>query len=492
MNHRKEDKPHILFIMSDQHRYDCLGCYGNLDIKTPHLDHLSADGVVYDNSFCASPMCTPSRYSILTGLYPHQHMGWNNKTTIPAGLEPFPDLLKKGGYQTKLVGKMHMTPTYMDVGFEKMELAEHGNGKFEDDYHRYLQEHDLIDKYDFWDNYGDFKGLASESYNQAFGAVESELPEEHYSTTWIGDRALSSIEDWDPDDREFLTVSFLKPHHPFDPPAPWSSMYNPEELSLLPGWTEACIEYDQQFNKGHRPNKEMTEPVLRQIMAYYYATISQIDHYVGKMVELLKARGLYDNTLIIYTSDHGEYMGFHHMVGKLNYMYDPVVKVPLIVKHPQQLYKGSRTDALVNNIDLAPTLLNQAGCSSSKYMPGIDFFKHSKGSDYVFSEQNRGRQYMVRSKSYKLIFGRDGVLPLFFDLKKDPFELNNLYKHKDYQEFIQEHKEAIFRMMFFDATTPLHLDESYPTIDGVPDSEQKQELEQWFRQKLTSDVTKNH
>ena len=145
-------KPNILVIQADQHRYDCLGCTGNPDVRTPNIDAIAYDGTVYENAFCPYPVCTPSRFSFLTGLYVHQHMGWSNHCTVPAGLPTFPKILREAGYRTKAVGKMHFTPTYLDVGFDEMLLAEqHGTGRYDDDYHRYLQDHDLVDEIDLID-----------------------------------------------------------------------------------------------------------------------------------------------------------------------------------------------------------------------------------------------------------------------------------------------------------------------------------------------------
>ena len=139
-------KPNILIIMADQHRADCLGAYGNPDIQTPHIDSLATDGARYPNSFCPFPVCTPSRYSFLSGLYVGQHLGGSNHCTLPAGLPTFPRVLRENGYRTKAVGKMHFTPTYLDVGFEEMWLAEqNGPGRYDDDYHRWLMAEGLSD-----------------------------------------------------------------------------------------------------------------------------------------------------------------------------------------------------------------------------------------------------------------------------------------------------------------------------------------------------------
>ena len=184
----------VLIIHTDQHRWDCLGAYGNADIQTPNIDALAQDGITYTNAFCSLPVCTPSRYSLLTGQYVHQHLGWSNHCTIPAGLPTLPRELKKHGYQTAAVGKMHFTPTYLDIGFDTMLLSEQdGPGRFDDDYHRWLMNEDLCDVNDLEDQRGEYRKDASAEYWESFGAMPSNLDEAHHSTTWIGDQAIEII-----------------------------------------------------------------------------------------------------------------------------------------------------------------------------------------------------------------------------------------------------------------------------------------------------------
>ncbi|MCC2686992.1 MAG: sulfatase [Paenibacillaceae bacterium] len=420
----------ILIIMADQHRIDCLGAYGNPDIRTPAIDSLAADGIVFENSFCASPVCTPSRYSFLTGLYPHDHLGWGNTSSIHSGLPTFPKLLREKGYKTKAVGKMHFTPTYYDLGFSEMQLAEqNGPGRYEDDYHVYLMERGLADVNDLEDQVKEYREQAPPHYWESRGAIESNLPESDHSTAWIGEQALTALGQWEGDDN-LLMVSFIKPHHPFDPPAPWSRMYDPDQLTILPGWTEESFTHDLRMNQGFFDHSTLTEPVLRKAMALYYGSISQIDDYVGRMIAALRAQGRYDDTLIIYTSDHGEYLGFHHMLLKSNYMYDPLVKVPLILKLPGNVAAGSRRDDLVSNIDIAPTLAVQAGVPHS--FRGCDLTRPS-GRDYVYAEINRGNHAMLRSHTRKLIRVRNQDMSLFFDLENDPLEMHNVYSEESYR-----------------------------------------------------------
>ncbi len=482
-------RPNILIVHTDEHRIECLGAYGNKDVKTPHIDRLAADGVRYNNSFCPFPVCTPSRYSLLSGRYVHEHHGWGNHTTLASDIATFPKTLRSVGYRTKAVGKMHFTPTYLDVGFDELILAEqNGPGRWDDDYHRYLKEHDLVDRNDLEDQLTrDYRPHTPQKYWDTCGAMVSNLPEKHHSTTWTAEQAVQTLESWTPDEPNLLMVGFIKPHHPFDPPAPWDKTYDPEKLSLLPGWTTECLERDFQYSRGYFPNNKLSEPVLRRVMAYYYATITQIDHHVGRMVDILKRKNLYDNTLIIFTSDHGDYMGFHHMLLKGNYMYDPVVKVPLIVKWPQSRHAGTVLDRLVNNIDLAPTLCLAAGCRSAPSMHG-HALQDAIGHELIFAESRGGREVMARSQDRKLILTPENRENLFFDLEKDPHELKNLYRKSEYRDEIEAMETKLTAWRCKEAKPKSYVNESETKIDqpNVPphDLSHREAIQQYYRRKM--------
>lgn len=455
------NRPNILIIQADQHRHDCIGAYGNPDVRTPHLDRLAEDGVRYTNSFCPFPVCTPSRYSFLTSLYPRQHLGNSNHCTIPAGLPTFPKALREVGYRTAAVGKMHFTPTYLDVGFDIMKLAEqNGPGRYEDDYHTWLQAQGLNNGMDLMDQEREFRQDSWPDYWEHFGALQSDLDEAHHSTTWIGDRAMEVLSDWQ-GGSNLLMASFIKPHHPFDPPAPWSQMYDPAALTLLPGWTPQCLPQDLAFQPGYFDNTQLTEAALRRVMAYYYATISQIDHHVGRMTALLKRKGLYDNTLIVYNSDHGDFLGFHHLLLKGNHLYDPLIKVPLILKYPHGHRAGGVTQELVNSLDMGPTLLSWADCAIPSTFGGQDLTDGVPRS-VIFAESGRGRQYMARTHRHKLLLCRQREQSQFFDLQRDPNELNNRFQDPACQREIRSLSQALARWVLFDQPSPTHLNEHAP------------------------------
>jgi len=474
----------VLVVIADQLRSDCVGAYGNRQVQTPHLDSLAAEGVRFNNCFCAYPVCTPSRYSLLTGLPVHEHHGWNNHCTLPPGTETFPTLLRQAGYGTKAVGKMHFTPTYADFGLSELELAEqNGPGRWDDDYHRYLQRLGLIDATDLEDQEAEFRKNARQEYWRNFGAIVSNLEERDHSTTWIGDRAVEALEQWDAAVPSLLLVGFIKPHHPFDPPRSWALRYDPQQMKLLPGWTPQPSPQDLAQGKGYFDCRELTEEALRRCTAFYYATISQVDFQVGRMISVLKKKGLYDSTLIVFTADHGEYLGFHHLLLKGNHMYDPLTKVPLIIC-PSGKRIASVSHALVSNTDLAPTILHAAGLTPPVGMKGQDLLAPSTGQDIVFCEAGDGA-IMARTQRYKLLWRQALEQRLFFDLATDPLEMTNRIHEAQWKDEIARLTAAVQAWRPGPVTAP-YLDEDAPRIlqPNVPSRDQRQERRQWYRQQM--------
>ncbi len=460
-------RPDVLLIITDQHRAECLGTAGNSDIRTPNIDALAKDGVHFSECFCPYPVCTPSRYSIISGLYPHQHRAWSNHATLRPDIEAFPAILRDAGYHTAAVGKMHYTPTYQDVGFDQMILSEqNGPGRWDDDYHRELEAEGLFDWNDLEDQQRHYREHARKAYWDTFGALPSNLPQAYHSTEWIGDRALDLINGWN-DDPQLLTVSFVKPHHPFDPPADYADAYDPGKLTLLPGWTDECFQHDLELSRGYFPNDQLSEPALRHVMALYYAGIEHIDVQVGKLVSALRRKGRYNSTLIIFTSDHGEYLGHHHLLLKGNYMYDPVSRVPLVVKHPGNRDAGSKSDAFVNLIDLAPTVLAAAGANVPDVMPGANLATPPVERGAVFSESNRGEQVMVRTRSHKLLLHRGQKTTQLYDLERDPQELDNRATRNADQDVLQSLTESFEEWRGWDFNSEVYVDEDAPIIDSA-------------------------
>lgn len=492
-------KPNILIVHCDQLRYDCISPNfpqnypENARVITPNIDKLASDGINYTNCFTTFPICTPARYSFITGMYVHQHLGWSNHCTIPRAFArdmAFPSLLKENGYNTACVGKMHYTPTYLDVGFDKMILAEQdGPGRYDDDYHAELIQKGKIDYIDARDQIYTYRQKAPREYFDNFGTDPSNLPDELYSTDWIAEKAMQELKQWGSDRPNLLMVGFIKPHHPFDVPDKWSNLYNEDKLIPLPGWSDAVSSIDNKYAKGFFNYNLIDNAKLKKVMKKYFGSITHIDHYVGEFIKLLKERGIYDNTLIIFTADHGEYMGFHHLLLKGNYMYDPLIKVPLVVKYPEgsEGYeigtneKRREIKSFVSIIDIYATILEEADVMipqalwenviplpldtrETSNQDGIDGTDEDELRKLIFAESGGGN-YMVRDHNYKLLLCKSKTSQ-FFDLKKDPHEFTNLYNEPEYSGLIAQYKEELLKWLAFKSTSLDHLDEFAPCSGG--------------------------
>ncbi len=460
-------KKNVLIIHADQHNADCLACYGNQDVETTNIDQLAGDGVRYENHYTVYPVCTPSRYSLVCSQYVHQHRGWSNQSTLEENIATFPKVLREHGYRTTAIGKMHSTPTYLDLGYDNMLLAEQcGKGRYEDDYHKFLTDKGLVDRVDVTDQVLEEREKGSEQYFSSFGAMESDLSCEDYSTEWIANRAMEELETWKKQDNNLLFVGFIKPHHPFDPPHPYSKMYDGNKLKLLYGYDETISDLDYQCSRGYFDYKTLTEESLRNIMALYYGSITEIDDRVGDMIQYLKDNDLYEDTMIIYTSDHGDYMGYHNMVLKGNHMYRPLTRIPLVIKYPNSYGKGRVDYSLSENIDVGTTILDVCDLPIPKEMEGISL-KEESSKPYIFTQDGMGKgaKYMVRDHNHCLLL-KGGSLDhaLFFDLKEDPYEKVDQYNNPKYLEKIQEMKQFLAEKFLFSAVTHNYVEEQAAQI----------------------------
>lgn len=411
-------RPNILFITADQLRQDCIGCYGNTVIRTPHIDRLAQDGIIFQRAYTAATLCVPSRQSILTGQYPSKHGSRGNRSAIPEGTTTFVSVLGDAGYNTAAFGKMHFHPTYADYGFDIMKLAEQdGDGRFKDDYHQYLAGQGLHDKWDEWDQIAEKRAGAPPDYWESYGAIVSEIPEEHYHSTWIANQTIEYIKNYQEESPFFAWMSFIKPHHPFDPPAPYDNAYSPDEV-IIPqasgGWEEKPLltAGGEDPRIAYFDTRKMTESELRRVIALYYGMIEHIDVQIGRVIDSLEQKGLKDNTLIVFTSDHGDYLGEHGLFLKHpNIPYDALARVPLIfsgadVKPSEQAIKTP-----VSLIDLASTFTGLAGCEPLPLSQGIDLNPILSGKSLRVNRkiycENDGATRAVITEGFKYIY--DGV-----------------------------------------------------------------------------------
>ena len=441
--------PNILLICTDQQRYDAVGASGNPYIRTPNLDRLAAGGVRFENCYAQSPVCAPSRASLMTGRYPHNHGLWANGVDLPATETLFTRVLADHGYDCGLAGKLHLgaaragrVEPRLDDGFRVFNWAHDpyvpspGNH-----YHRWLQtEHPGVLE------------PALASGNDAF----DRLPTEQHYSHWLGEQAIDFLTTTRDRDKPFCFIAnFFDPHHGFGAPDSYRARYDPaelpppvtseEDLATKPAiYTEASIASYAGADAGFR---DYTPAQIQEIRAQYYAMVSLVDDEVGRILQALESEGLAENTIVVFTSDHGELLGDHQMLLKGPMMFDCSIRVPLIVRWPGQLPENTVRTELVEWIDLAPTLLAAAGAGRLERGQGQSLLPLARdGStagrrDWALSEYRDScwpydppvHTTMLRQGTWKLVVhhgppatarDRDGEL---YDLAADPDELVNLW-----------------------------------------------------------------
>lgn len=444
------DRPNILFICTDQQRYDTLGCYDNPHIHTPTLDRLAAEGVRFSNCYVQNPVCSPSRASLLTSRYVRNHGLWANGVALPPGEQLFTKVLADSGYDCGLVGKFHLSACYggrteprLNDGFRVFRWAHDPYpGSSENEYHRWLR----TAHPDLW-----------EAARDPDSAVTFDtMPTEAHYSRWVANETIDFLRRSREKDKPFFFVTnFFDPHHGFGAPKEYVDRYRsaplpepvslPDELATKPA---ILTEASQHSYSGHaRGYRAYTKEELHEIKAAYYGMISLIDDEVHRILTTLEAEGLAENTIVVFTSDHGEMLGDHQLMLKGPMQFDCSVRVPLIMRWPGVLPAGETRTELVQWVDLAPTFLEAAGAPPLPRGQGESLLRLARGEpnawtrDWALSEyRDSGHPYdppchttMLRHDRWKLIVhhgppatdrARDGEL---YDLESDPHELHNLW-----------------------------------------------------------------
>ncbi|RQH02561.1 sulfatase-like hydrolase/transferase [Natrarchaeobius oligotrophus] len=446
------DRPNILVFNPDQQRPDGLGCYGGAP-ATPTIDELASNGRRFTSAFATSPLCSPSRASMFTGLYPHEHGVYGNDVPLPENNTTFVELLADVGYRTELIGKWHLgvpvdrhTGTlWRDAppGFDSMATAlEHDVPPGEEpDYLRYLKREGVVDT--------DADETAWRDVPDSSVPVgRSAIPAEHHFTTWLVDRAIEFLDSHDDESPFYLQLSGFYPHFPIAPPAPYDRMYDPDAIELPESRTLESFEDKPSLETAtvaRSDYEEFSEDDLRAAWALTYGLCTHIDTQLGRLLEALCDRNLFEDTVVVYVSDHGEMLGNHGLLWKGPFMYDDVLRVPLLVSHPS--IESGETDSLVSLADLPPTLAELAGCSFPAETPGQSFapilfgersdHRSTVYAEYLTDESTFGANpdhpiFMVRGKRYKYAV-TDGQGEVLYDLDDRPAEIHNRATDPDYR-----------------------------------------------------------
>ncbi len=404
--------PHILFITDDQHRYDFLEMTGNYPVRTPHLARLAAEGVWHRHAYSTCPLCIPARASLHTGLYGHQHGLTTNMGDWPPQLPTLPRALQEHGYHTAAIGKLHAfegVPEHLDLTTVRDDVMAFG-------YHELHEVSGKVLAYYLdceWTHHMRRKGLLD-----AYRAAQSDgapfaFDEADYQDVYIADHVVEWLERYDDDRPFFLWAGLVSPHPPFDAPARWLP---PEAVP---------------------PPLDNPDPeAWREQRALYAGMVNLVDAQMGRMLEVLERRGMLDDTLVLFVSDHGEMLGDHGLGGKC-YPHDPSTRVPLLARYPALIPAGMVSDALVEITDLPATVLQVAlGVASPQPFlpgsPGLSLAPHWQGEpgrrEFVYSED--GGHFcppfqMVRTREWKYVYyPRDGSETLF-DMRDDADECRN-------------------------------------------------------------------
>ncbi|MCZ7646683.1 MAG: sulfatase-like hydrolase/transferase [Planctomycetota bacterium] len=411
---------HLLLITTDQQRWDTIHAAGNPHIRTPHLNWLLDSGIHFSRCYSDAPICMAARCTIMTGRhgYTNQYMGNQPNTPMDARTS-LPGILARHGYQTRAEGKMHFSPNRGHFGFEHMEIL--------DDYYRYMKQHPHL-------GVPTDHGLGQNEMEPGANA----LPESHSLTHWIVDRSVNFIETRDTSRPFFLWTSFSKPHPPFDPCPNYWQMYEHVDVPLpvYGDWSKTIEDVPQGFaqptyvlNNVHR----FDEALLKACKRAYYACITQIDYNLGILFARLRELGLLERTTIVFTSDHGELLGDHHLGAKSIYL-EGSAHVPLIVRPAKGVLdaaRGSRCDELACLADLLPTFVNLAGAKipADRAIDGLDLLALQRGEARRerFFGQGKDHHAVVEGR-YKYTFTTLGGGELLFDLEADPYERRELIR----------------------------------------------------------------
>ncbi|MCK5528955.1 MAG: sulfatase-like hydrolase/transferase [Kiritimatiellae bacterium] len=448
-------KPNLILLITDQQRYDSIACtHANSTIrnslKTPNLDRLCSEGVRFDRGYTPNPVCIPARYNIITGLPAKYHGHFSNSATpLPAEIPCLPQILSDANYLTHAVGKMHFKPMREHHGFNRMELMEETPVYQEDDdYLMYLKSVGCKTMHQH--------GVRHLLYHQP---QQSITPEEYHGTKWVADRSINFLERASKEDRPFfLKSSWIMPHPPQNNPARLADLYLnkplPERVKringkedrsdLLPtkrnshGLGEGFIYNDPERMQRHREQ--------------YYASVSFVDEQIGRLLDRLDDLNLKENTLIIFTSDHGEMLGDLDCLQK-SAPYEGASHIPFIMRYPGKVKPDTINNRhFVDLNDILPTFLDAAGVQypGTIKLPGSSLLNPDHGRDrtiqYIENGEGPQRWISLQNSEYKFIFAFRGGWEALFDLNKDPHEQQNLLLNGVPEEY-REIRDSLFKQL---------------------------------------------
>lgn len=431
-------QPNILWYCTDQQRFDTVAALGNPHVVTPVVDQLVAEGVAFTHAYCQSPICTPSRSSFMTGMYPSRvHNTRNGNETFETPVPLVSKLLADAGYHCGLVGKFHLQSSGLRT-----------EPRMDDGYCYWRFSHAPRDDWESGHDYADWVTANGGDLDE-LRASEDRVPTELHQTTWASQRSIEFIESA-PDKPWMLSVNIYDPHPPFVPPRSYADRFDP---AAMPG--PHFLSSDLATQEKLKPvdfQGEALEPSghdAHRCQALYYAMIAQIDDQFARILQVLDATGQRDNTVVIFTSDHGEALGDHGLLQKGCRFYEGLVRVPLIFSWPGRFLEGIQREALVELVDLTATIVELAGLEQPEWIQGrslLPLLSDAQATDQLreavrceyfdaldphFTGGSGTYATMYRNRRYKLSVYHGLGLGELYDLEEDPWEHNNLWDDPD-------------------------------------------------------------
>ena len=432
-------KNNVIYIISDQMRWDVLSCNGAGFMNTPNFERLASQGVNFTSAYSGNPVCVPARGIMATGCYSHNCMskdaGNSNGGTIEK--EHIAHFLKENGYSTYGIGKVHYQPYKANPGFDVFELAEEGRIEF---YKRNGARADDSMKEDYLE-YLRNKGLYGMQRAHGIGnndmrAGRSPLSEEDYVDTWATTRSLELLAEHlktTPSKPFYLQLGWVKPHAPYDPPAPWDRMYNPLEIPK-PHGSASDLKFMNPSAVTYRENylvNQMSESGIQYSRAHYFGLVSYLDSQLGRVIDFVENNNLQNETLIVFTSDHGDNLGDHGIFFK-TVLTEGSAHIPLLMSLPGRL-NPQYCNEPVNQEDIVPTIYELCRIKSRHKCDGLSMVemldgKTAKNRPFAISQYGSGEglTLMIRQDNFKYCFARYESTEELYDLSKAPYEINNL------------------------------------------------------------------
>ena len=431
-------RPNILFLMSDQHNARCLGCEDHPNVRTPNLDRLASRGVRFSRAYCSNPICAPSRISFVTGQYCHTHglIGNDVFEFDDRNADTLGARLRRHGYQTALVGKAHMVRAWDDEAYEHLRYCDLCDADRADPrrhhYFHYLIENGLADMYEDGNLPRDHPAIRNRCGVAA-------LPYEHSIEHWTGQESLAFLRDRDRRRPFFLHMSFERPHPHWTPAAEYADLYDPNDIVLGPS-ADDWFEHRWAGRPAHITRmvanrmRDVSRRDVQTALAHHYALITCIDMEMGRVLDYLEAEGELDNTIVVYTADHGDFAGDHGLIMKNIGIYESIHRIPFMIAWPGGQQNQCR-DTIVESVDVLPTLCALADVPCPPAVDGRsilpELLGQGNGKDQALCEWDfpAPQRFVnaLRTRRHRLVYYSHDLGGELYDHDTDPEEMHNLY-----------------------------------------------------------------